>query len=450
VLRPQPLDDEHLWSWLIRLVGAYGVQVRLFARVLLSMKGLDLGSIGSRGRPLRLLIERLAGGTGVARSRLYRMVRPEVLAPRDTDDDEVSSWFWPYSVFSQPIAYCPNCFHEDRTAYLRHWWCFHFAVVCTKHGTRLVDRCPHCRSFLALASYDGIGGLETCAVCGSRLGAAMAPPAEGSVVALSQAIHAGLKSGRVSFGDLVNVPTRQIFGILRLTLLLVGTSGVGIKRPRPWQLPRDWTLAGLPIGDRYSLMGLASYALSNVLKTYGALWPRPLGVSGFRAAKAPDSLQIRSWDLLALLGEMYRYLRPDVVSALRDRHVFMKLETLMSQRYEVGGGLVLKEPHDPLEWPRNRLRDVSADERHFVLLRRKRGADPWPAPDISFIREESQPTYPAAYRYVLRKWGKLYLAADARGRNALIGRYARQLADGSRRRRARIEAMEKEEPYEKR
>jgi len=69
----------------------------------------------------------------------------------------------------QGRAYCPICFSEDKTAYLRVLWRLGYIPVCLGHNVLLSSRCGNCQATVAPwrpnASYD----LKRCFRCGSSL-----------------------------------------------------------------------------------------------------------------------------------------------------------------------------------------------------------------------------------------------------------------------------------------
>lgn len=79
-----------------------------------------------------------------------------------------SLWF-DMSSKSPILQWCPRCFVEDATPYLRLRWRFRTAIACDRHRVLLVGRCPQCERRIQLTSYAR-RRLALCWHCGSELG----------------------------------------------------------------------------------------------------------------------------------------------------------------------------------------------------------------------------------------------------------------------------------------
>ncbi|MBB5574685.1 TniQ family protein [Rhizobium paranaense] len=168
----EPLHEEMLSSWLHRLAYANGVAPRAFARVL----GLTPG-MWSASLDLKLpgdIARQLCANTGVSSDQLSAMtlshaLPKQLLLPlRNSRRRDRSTW----------LQFCSQCLAEDSQPYFRRRWRLATRVSCTKHGCRLRDRCPCCRSRIAVFNGNRLVPQHFCARCGYDLRRA-------SIIALS-------------------------------------------------------------------------------------------------------------------------------------------------------------------------------------------------------------------------------------------------------------------------
>lgn len=161
IVPPQP--DELLSSWLHRLAYANGIPPRAFARVL----GLNPG-MWSAALDVRLpddIANLLSGKTGISLTRLSAMMLlrdlpNKLLLPlRSGPRYERSTW----------LQFCSQCLTADAQPYFRRRWRLASRISCTKHGCRLRDRCPYCRSRVAAFDQTELVPQHHCAVCGYDL-----------------------------------------------------------------------------------------------------------------------------------------------------------------------------------------------------------------------------------------------------------------------------------------
>ncbi|WP_349962435.1 TniQ family protein [Rhizobium sp. ZPR3] len=159
----EPQQDEMLLSWLHRLAYANGVAPRAFARVL----GLTPG-MWSASLDLRLpgdIARQLCANTGVSPDQLAAMtlshaLPKQLLLPlRNSGRRDRSTW----------LQFCSQCLTEDSQPYFRRRWRLATRVSCTKHGCRLRDRCPCCRSRIAVFNGRRLVPQHRCAYCGCDL-----------------------------------------------------------------------------------------------------------------------------------------------------------------------------------------------------------------------------------------------------------------------------------------
>lgn len=161
VIAPQP--DELLSSWLHRLAYANGVAPRAFARVL----GLNPG-MWSPALDLRLpadIARLLHTHTDISSDHLSAMklsqgCPKQLLLPlRNSGRRNDSTW----------LQFCSCCLADDDQSYFRRRWRLATRISCTKHGSRLRDRCPSCHSRIAAFDQQELVPQHYCSRCGFDL-----------------------------------------------------------------------------------------------------------------------------------------------------------------------------------------------------------------------------------------------------------------------------------------
>ena len=172
VAGPEP--DELLSSWLHRLAFSNGLPPRAFG------PALDLGSGAWSGRldlALPAIVQdRLVRCTGLTPGAVGGMTLAGVgaralLLPLRADlspgrrGRRQAAW----------LQFCPQCLAEDEQPYFRREWRLATTIVCARHGSRLLDRCPACGQGLAPFNQASLRPQNDCAACGFDLASAKAP-----------------------------------------------------------------------------------------------------------------------------------------------------------------------------------------------------------------------------------------------------------------------------------
>jgi hypothetical protein len=166
-LRPAPLVDELLTSWMARLAHGHGLRPAALLQIL-EPAFPDFGTLDWTAP--RELLALLAMRTGVS----HRAVETLVLAfASEPNLRELLHHNWQ----GPALQYCAACLAEEVPYYRRSWRlaCFR---VCPRHRTALCDACPHCRGSIRLDDLPPTRGLALCQNCGGGLAmpGASAPP----------------------------------------------------------------------------------------------------------------------------------------------------------------------------------------------------------------------------------------------------------------------------------
>ena len=61
------------------------------------------------------------------------------------------------------LQFCPQCLAEDEEPYFRREWRLATTIVCARHGSRLLDRCPACGQGLAPINQASLRPQNDCA-----------------------------------------------------------------------------------------------------------------------------------------------------------------------------------------------------------------------------------------------------------------------------------------------
>ncbi len=158
-----PQADELLSSWVHRLAYANGVAPRAFASVLGLGRGMWSASLDVR-LPTNV-VTLLNARTGVSPQQLMTMslaqspLKPLLLPLRGKGLRRTSTW----------LQFCSRCLICDEQPYFRWQWRLATRVSCLDHGCGLRDRCPSCRSRIAVFDQNELVPQHFCACCGFDL-----------------------------------------------------------------------------------------------------------------------------------------------------------------------------------------------------------------------------------------------------------------------------------------
>lgn len=184
-IHPQPLQNEIISSWMVRLAFSNGYPLHTFYSGLLGYRKAIWNRDVDRQPPVDLLAT-LARLTGQATSVLTSMTLAHyegtifeslTLAGR-------TAWILPVGVFHRTrrragLQFCPKCLEGDPNPYYRKSWRLALYSMCETHLCVMQERCPECKSNISFHRL-GIGrkksvfqhNLKFCHRCGFDLGCA--------------------------------------------------------------------------------------------------------------------------------------------------------------------------------------------------------------------------------------------------------------------------------------
>jgi len=196
-----PLPDEALLSWLLRLARRLNLSMHVLAH--------EAFGIDDRGghsewwsRPNPWLLKRISDRTGVAIERLRRMTLSKWV-PVYREDEESHRFAGPRFVSIAPDyrlrrhAACTECLEEDAEPFLRLWWMIGWTAVCPRHRTILVTRCAGCRGQVRVARLLSSIPFapRNCTSCGEKLQDGVCWLAHPSVIRLQGMLLDGKRRG---------------------------------------------------------------------------------------------------------------------------------------------------------------------------------------------------------------------------------------------------------------
>ena len=181
-VRPKPLPDELLSSWLVRLAKKNGVKLQRFCDC----------AFGNDRQIWNRDIDRLAPGWLLRELSMRTNVSLEKIELLTLSSYKgkifkrllvcgQQRWILPLGMYHRKrlgfgLQFCPCCLAEDREPYFRKRWRIAFYTFCTTHGCMLEERCPDCHSPVAFHRRElgrptvlDPGLLCSCSECGFDL-----------------------------------------------------------------------------------------------------------------------------------------------------------------------------------------------------------------------------------------------------------------------------------------
>lgn len=179
-IHPQPLPDELLTHWMVRLAHANGMKVQTFADRLFGYPSSFWARDQDKMANLHV-IEKLAEVTGKGTDDLMDLtLKPygEYLYEKHNPNGN-TRWILPLGVYHRTrfhgMQFCPMCLRSEKP-YFRKYWRLSFYFECDHHQVLMMDSCPQCqapamfhRSELGHRYRKGYPPIVNCYRCGFDL-----------------------------------------------------------------------------------------------------------------------------------------------------------------------------------------------------------------------------------------------------------------------------------------
>lgn len=292
---PQPLPDELLSSWLVRIAHANGLKLQTFCDQVFGKERQLWNRDIDRLAP-DWLIRKLHAHTGAslqaARHTTLSAYRGRLFRQRQLSGQ--LRWILPLRVFHRKrlgfgVQFCPKCLAEDAEPYFRRRWRVAFYTFCPRHDVLLGDRCPRCgapvafhRRELGHPQTTDSGPMALCHACDYDLRQAPATPVpsyEASAFELMKNMLATTEfrpdGERRRFGlgfyDVLHqlcklvVSARKALRLKEFVLARIGAADVPLARGRfPFEVR--------PVGERHHVLLLTLWLMADLDNRLTKAW----------------------------------------------------------------------------------------------------------------------------------------------------------------------------------
>jgi hypothetical protein len=277
-IRPRPLPDELLSSWMIRLAHANGKKVQRFYRHWFGRDSLSMWTRDiDRLAPPELLRE-LAQRTGIPLQQLEATtIRSLIgLVFSELATGGLTSWLLTLGVFHRQrrrggLMCCISCLREDETPYFRKAWRMSWVTACTRHNILLIDRCtcgatlqPHRVDMRERSWLSDQVSLATCWSCGEDLRKLKPARVAPGVVALQHAAEQAREAGHVEVAGQTGLHSVLFFNGLRVLLL----AGARLPDDEGKEVGSMGRFEEMPVEQRASLLARAGHLLEDWPQTF--------------------------------------------------------------------------------------------------------------------------------------------------------------------------------------
>ncbi|MFZ6814933.1 TniQ family protein [Undibacterium sp. Rencai35W] len=159
-VRPKPLEDEILSSWIVRLAWAQGLKLESFCfrswgRGAQVMSGdVDLFARHEILKTLQIC-------TGASYEQVVNTTFQPLIGTLFYDLPKQSFTSWITFLGNRNrvnrdrgLSFCPDCLRQDITPYFRRTWRLAFVTTCLVHKKQLICCCPHCDAPVSIDRWD--------------------------------------------------------------------------------------------------------------------------------------------------------------------------------------------------------------------------------------------------------------------------------------------------------
>lgn len=146
LLRPRPLPDEWIGSWIVRLAAANYAD--LSGNLLEFLKTLGIDSIEQQLTDKQIINLSTMAAVDITTLHIMNTLPTDLIQQIGHTRSSI-----PLPTPFLGVRYfvvCPMCLNEDDVPYFRLTWLSWSTIACTTHGGPLYDVCPHCDSRLCI------------------------------------------------------------------------------------------------------------------------------------------------------------------------------------------------------------------------------------------------------------------------------------------------------------
>jgi hypothetical protein len=294
LIRPKPLPDELLSSWLVRLAWENGRKLHPFSTWNLCLPRYFWYRDIDRSTPPELL-EQIAQITGTELQMVTGTTLGSLLA-RFLDERSIVPkgpipWLLPIlprgrRSLRPGVQFCPECLATDDIPYFRRHWRLSFITVCPTHGIMMVDRCPQCQRPINFHRGDyGFHNLSDeapwmfCPDCGHDWRDTPRHRAQTTLTLLTRCLQTAVSSGWIKIGSNRTHIIPTLSGIRVLCRMCSSNSrsrqfAIAVSEAKG-QLPfatefstRHQYVEHLEVDERIRILGLVAWLLAD--------WPKRL------------------------------------------------------------------------------------------------------------------------------------------------------------------------------
>ena len=176
-VRPKPLEDELLSSWLVRVARAHLTHTTSFTNM--HFKEYRSNIIWQRDLDIWCpdeLIERISFKSGYTKGTIFNMTLRSlegIVANKITGKSNTANiralGNYCHIKTCGGLMFCPDCLKGDKISYFRKIWRLKEYTICKKHNIKLLDRCPNCLSPLTISKSFQEKNFTFCYKCGNKL-----------------------------------------------------------------------------------------------------------------------------------------------------------------------------------------------------------------------------------------------------------------------------------------
>jgi hypothetical protein len=241
----EPMQEEALFSWLMRLVTRMGVSMHALASCSFGIED-RYGHTRWWCRPHPWLLMRISERTDVGIARLRPMTF-EAFQPTYRDD-EASARFAGRrhdarapSSRSYRFAVCARCLKDDARPFLRLSWLIGWMSVCPHHGTVLIERCENCSASLRVAPFATTASFapSICTRCNGSLLKQVEQEAHPSALLMQSTLFQGKTQGVSHIEGLGRFTWEEMVSLIDVLMGTLWTDLIQSDRERIFQVYAD-------------------------------------------------------------------------------------------------------------------------------------------------------------------------------------------------------------------